>query len=177
MSWPFLLVHRRGFRDSDHWGTMMMISEAGTWEELCYTYELPWVEDTTGRSLKDKSRIMEGQYELDPRSDGRRGWRLELRGTGHRANIQIHRAHKSMSIEGCILPVDFIDFRNAPRSGVGPIELLTKGDETIQHRSVALMEKIRMRYEGIQGKRHGSATIVLAAILPAYHTRSATRLA
>jgi hypothetical protein len=48
-----------------------------------------------------------------------------------------------MYIEGCILPVDFIDFRNIPASGVGPIELLQKGEMKIEIRSKMLMNKIR----------------------------------
>jgi hypothetical protein len=155
---------------------MLIMSLEGTWEELCYSYELPWLEDSLGRSLKDKSRISEGIYELVARSDGHRGWRLELQHTGHRENVQIHRAHKSMAIEGCILPVDFIDFENRAESGIGPVEQVRKGDPKIQTRSIALMDKIQHRYEALRKAGDGNATITLGAILPAHHRQGGSRI-
>jgi hypothetical protein len=50
-----------------------------------------------------------------------------------------------MEIKGCILPVDFTDFRNEPASGIGPVELLKKGDAKIETRSIMLMKRIRAR--------------------------------
>jgi hypothetical protein len=41
-----------------------------------------------------RSKIREGTYLLEVRTDGLKGWRLELKGTGHRRNIQVHRAHR-----------------------------------------------------------------------------------
>jgi hypothetical protein len=168
MAWQFLFARRRGFRSSDQWGTLFVRSPKSGWEQLSRTYELPWREDARGRSASGKSRIKEGEYELQVRTDGAKGWRLELIGTGHRQHIQIHRAHKSMYIEGCLLPVDFEDFRNEPASGIGPIELLKKGDRKIQHRSIAIMEQIRLRYEEQRPGKAGNPTIVIAATLPAF---------
>jgi Family of unknown function (DUF5675) len=168
MAWQFLFAQRRGFRSSDQWGTLFVRSAAAGWEQLSRTYELPWREDAQGRSKNNVSRIKEGEYELQVRTNGAKGWRLELLRTGHRKNVQIHRAHKSMYIEGCLLPVDFLDFRNEPASGVGPIELLKKGDRKIQHRSVAIMEQIRLRYEQMRPGKDGNPTIIIAATLPAF---------
>lgn len=111
------------------------------------------------------------------RSDGPKGWRLELLNTGHRQNIQVHRAHKSMYIEGCILPVDFIDFRNAPSTGIGPIEVLQKGEPKIERRSIALMKKIRERYELLKADERGNPTITICALLPAYQRTTDTAYA
>ena len=108
----------------------------GRWEFLCYSYELPWVPDKQGKSTKSKSCIESGIYEMYLRSDGEKGWRLELIGTKHRTNVQVHRAHKSLYIEGCILPVNFQgEFK--------------KGNKKNQDDSVALMRQIRQRYEDL----------------------------
>jgi hypothetical protein len=167
LAWQFLFAQRRGFRSSDQWGTLFVRSTVVGWEQLSRTYELPWREDARGRSMANKSRIKEGEYELQVRKDGPKGWRLELLNTGHRRHIQIHRAHRSLYIEGCLLPVDFLDFRNEPASGVGPIELLKKGDRKIQARSISIMEQIRLRYEQLSRGQNGNPTIVIAATLPA----------
>jgi hypothetical protein len=149
----------------------------GDWEKLCYTYELPWKEDSHGESLKKKSRVVEGTYEMRVRTDGAKGWRLELLGTGHRENIQVHRSHKSMYIEGCILPVHFNDFNAADDSGLVPVKI-KKGDMTIQNHSVALMEKIKERFNvlsapGLIGMpnllRKGSPEVTISALLPPYY--------
>jgi len=73
-----------------------------------------------------------------------------------------------MYIEGCILPVDFTDFRNVPASGVGPIELLHKGDLKIELRSKMLMNTIRERYRQLNNIQDGAATLTIAATLPAF---------
>jgi uncharacterized protein DUF5675 len=167
MTWQLLLLTRRGFRDADGWGTLLMMTANGQWEMLSHSYELPWQEDAKGRSRANKSRIVEGEFELHPRSDGPKGWRLELMGTGHRQNVQVHRAHRSLYIEGCILPVDFLDFRNAPAGGVGPVEIIRKGDTKIEQRSITLMRKIKDRYESLRIGKSGNPTITIGAILPA----------
>jgi len=111
-----------------------------------------------GRSRNNLSRIRLGSYELMPRTDGPKGWRLELQNTGHRSNIQIHRAHRSMYIEGCILPVHF----NA-RSD----DFLQKGAAMIQTQSVALMSMIQSRYESLSSQFSGNPALTIAATLPA----------
>src|ERR1043165_9566885 len=49
------------------------------------------------------------------------------------------------NIEGCILPVDFVDFENRPFGGIGPVELLKKGEMKIEARPVLFMKRIRNR--------------------------------
>ena len=176
MSWPFLHVRRRGFRDDDNWGTLFIVDDAGAWQKLCHTYELPYLEDALGRSKSKVSRIAESEYELKVRTDGTKGWRLELLRTNHRKNVQVHRAHKSMYIEGCLVPVDFEDFKNTPESGIGPVETLKKGDAKIQSRSIALMGTIKARYEELRAGKQGRPTILISATLPALQRGRATTL-
>jgi hypothetical protein len=145
---------------------MYLAQEGSGWEWLCYSYELPWIEDATGKSKSSKSRIRIGTYDLKVRTDGNKGWRLELKGTEHRENIQVHRAHKSMYIEGCILPVHFNDFGEAG---------LKKGQESIQTHSVALMNRIKARYDKLKGQNSGDPQLTIAAILPPMHRVGASR--
>lgn len=179
MSWPFLHVNRRTFRSADNWGTLYMITLNGTWERVSYTFERPWFTNASGKSqetLKDKktgkdvpgSRIREGIFELTPRSDGEKGWRLELLGTEHRSAIEVHRAHRSLYIEGCILPVSFIDFREETSSGT-LVRQIRQGDQkAITEPSVRIMAVIKQRYDLLSEKHRGEGrpTIVIAAYLP-----------
>jgi hypothetical protein len=139
-----------------------MMRHDGDWEKLCYSYELPWIEANGGVSLKGKSRVVEGTYEIKDRSDGSKGWRLELLGTGHRENIQVHRAHKSMYIQGCILPVHFNDFHEAG---------LVKGNIAIESHSVGLMGRSKERYYILAREKSklGMAEIAISAILPPFY--------
>jgi hypothetical protein len=162
MSWEFLYLQRDVYQGDRNWGLLYIITAADEWEKLCYSYELPWRTYQSGanegKSVNSQSRIKIGNYELKPRSDGPKGWRLELQNTGHRSNIQIHRAHKSMYIEGCILPVHFYEF-----SASG----LQKGDPEVQSKSVELMNSIKSRYDALKSTKTGNPTIEIAAKLPA----------
>lgn len=162
MSWNFLYIKRLSFQSSNNWGVLYIMTSNNTWEKLCYSYELPWSTYESGplknKSKNNLSRIKIGDYYLKPRAGGPKGWRLELQGTGHRKNIQIHRAHKSMFIEGCILPVHFNNFTKSN---------LSKGDAVIQTQSVTLMKVIKERYELLSKDNAGKALLCISAILPA----------
>lgn len=163
MAWEFLFMVRREFQGDSNWGEMYMKSvDNKQWEWLSYTYELPWKADATGRSINDHSRIEMGIYELMVRTDGDKGWRLELLNTRHRSNVQIHRAAPSMKIEGCILPVHFNTFQGST---------IKKGDEVIQTKSIALMDIIQSRYTNLTMKKIGNTTgrptLTIAENLPA----------
>lgn len=162
MAWKFLYSVRREFRGDSNWGEMYMRSaDDKKWEWLCYTYELPWKADATGKSINSLSRVEMGIYELNIRSDGNKGWRLELLKTGHRSAIQIHRAASSMYIEGCILPVHFNTFQGSD---------IKKGDKVVETRSKELMDKIKVRLTNLMmGSKTtaGRPTLTIAETLPA----------
>jgi hypothetical protein len=162
MSWDFICVVRDEYKGQRGWGKMYIRNSSDKWEWLCYSYELPWKVFqhglNAGKSQNNLSRVKFGQYELVPRSDGPKGWRLELQNTGHRSNIQIHRAHRSMFIQGCILPVHFND-----RSD----DALEKYDMGIQTKSVALMEDIKARYDELSPDKEGNPVLNISAVLPA----------
>ncbi len=65
---------------------------------FCYTLELPWAGNMTNLSC-----IPPGRHTASVRTDGKKGWRLELQNTGRRKNIQIHVGNKPSDIDGCIL--------------------------------------------------------------------------
>lgn len=182
MSWPLLHLFRRTWHSSDNWGTLYMSDGKGNWPRLCYTFERPWFTNQQGLSQETivrhghhipGSRIAEGFYPLLERSDGKKGWRLQLGGTGHRTEIQIHRADKSMYIEGCILPVSFLDFREAAGK---LIHVVKRGDQAITDESVRIMAQIKDRYHSLS-KLHakdGEATILIAAYLPPFYQSKMT---
>ena len=158
MSWDFLWLVREAYQSDNNWGRLYIRSkDLKKWETFSYSYELDWIEDASGKSKSNKSRIRIGIYEMKTRSDGNKGWRLELEGTGHRTHIQVHRAHKSMFIQGCILPVHFRDFDKAG---------LKKGDNKIQAESVKLMEQMKARYLECKKVAKGKPSITISAILP-----------
>lgn len=76
--------------------TVFPISDPGT--KLANALELPYRND-----LKDISSIPAGDYPGSVRTDGPRGWRIELRGTGDRQNIQVHIGNRPDNTIGCIL--------------------------------------------------------------------------
>ena len=166
MSWDFLHIVRRTYLGDDNWGEMYMMTSDGKWEWLSYTYELPWNADNAGKSKNKVSRIAIGRYELTERKDGMtretggKGWRLELKNTGHRENVQIHRAARNLYIEGCILPVHFNTLQGSS---------IKLGNPQITLKSVAYMDKIQERFELLQSKnkQKGNAVLIIAANLPA----------
>ena len=164
MAWEFLYSVRREFQGDNHWGEMYIKTAARRWEWLCYTYELPWKANAAGKSINGLSRVEMGVYELSIRTDGGprpigKGWRLELLKTGHRGNVQIHRAAPSMYIQGCILPVHFNTFQGST---------IQKGNEIIRTQSTALMDKIQVRLVNLQnnGTTTGRPTLTIAEKLP-----------
>ena len=163
MSWDFIYIVRRLYHGDNNWGEMYIKNDKGKWEWLSYSYELPWVEDKQGKSKSEISRIRIGEYPATVRTDGKprvlggKGWRLELKNTGHRKYVQIHRASASMYIKGCILPVHFNDV-----SG----ENIRKGDIRILNKSVEIMEKIEEYYNRIYNNKNGDPVIVISARLP-----------
>ena len=166
MAWDFLYIVRRTYHSDNNWGDMYMKTTDGKWEWLSYTYELPWKSDDAGKSKNTVSRIKIGEHELKVRNDGKKrtlngkGWRLELQETGHRTNIQIHRAAASMYIEGCILPVHFNNLH---------ADSIMAGDIRILKKSIELMDKIKERLETLKvsHKQKGNPTVMIAAKLPA----------
>ncbi len=74
---------------------------------IAYTLELPDVIN------KDYiSSIPKGVYSAFIRTDGRKGWRIELDNVPQRENIQIHVGNYTSQIEGCILIGTKVDLDN-----------------------------------------------------------------
>lgn len=73
------------------------VSHIGT--KICNALELPYRNNES-----QISSIPLGDYRGFVRTDGPRGWRIELEGTGSRSNIQIHVGNRPSDSIGCILP-------------------------------------------------------------------------
>ena len=158
MGWPLLHVTREQWMGDNRWGRLSIRALPTGWEFLSYSYELPWREDDRGLSRSNLSRIKIGTYTMKVREDGPKGWRLELKGTGHRKFIQVHRAAPNLYIEGCILPIHFRSHtpRSAPAS-----------DPNYQVQSVQLMKVIKERYEFLAELEDGEPEIQISGTLPA----------
>jgi len=65
---------------------------------LAYTLELPYTFN-----FNDISSIPVGTYHGDIRTDGKRGWRIQLENVPGRKYIQIHIGNFPKDITGCIL--------------------------------------------------------------------------
>lgn len=101
MSLVQIKIKRRHLRNDCIIGELsaqLPFSKSATLPFRCFTLELPWRENRS-----DRSSIPAGRYGAFVRQDGKRGWRLQLTGTGRRSNIQIHTGNKPREIEGCIL--------------------------------------------------------------------------
>ncbi len=158
MGWPLLSVRREEWMGDNRWGQMYLRSIPTGWEYLCYSYELPWLPDQAGRSRNDVSRIRTGFYDLKIRKNEPKGWRLELLGTGHRENIQVHRAAPNLFIQGCILPVHFRPTNTRVQPAFNPVN---------QVESVKLMEKIKAQYDFLVELEQGNPQIQISGMLPA----------
>ncbi len=155
MGYELLYVHRLSKRkDETIVGHMYLKKpDAKKWEQLCYSYELPLKTDSSGKTKKEVSCIAANTYEMKVRIGGNKGWRLELMSTGHRDNVQVHRAHKSLYIEGCILPI----------TASGAL-----GGDQAQSESVELMGKIKEAYDAWKAKgQAGRPTITITYGRPA----------
>ena len=156
MGWPLLKVQREEWLENNRWGRMYIRALPTGWDYLCYSYELPWIEDAKGKSKKKVSRIKEGLYEMKVRTDGPKGWRLELLNTGHRKNIQVHRAAPNLYIEGCILPIHFraSNPRKTPAS-----------NPKNKTESIKLMAVIKDRYDFFVELEKGKPEIEISAVV------------
>jgi len=67
-------------------------------KDIGRSLELPWKNNQS-----NISRIPEGSYPGFIRSDGKRGWRIQLKGVPDREFVQIHVGNYQRQIEGCIL--------------------------------------------------------------------------
>jgi len=71
---------------------------------LCYTIELPWLDNRHGVSC-----IPEGKYELVKRYSKKFGEHLLLQGVANRSLILVHPANDAQKeLKGCIAPVSIL---------------------------------------------------------------------
>lgn len=73
------------------------ISDPGT--KICNVLELAYRNNAS-----QISSVPAGEYTGFVRTDGARGWRIELRGTAPRENIQMHVGNRPSDSIGCLLP-------------------------------------------------------------------------
>lgn len=73
-------------------------------EFICFTIELPWLDN-----IKKRSCIPEGRYRIFPRVSPRFGEHIIITGVPDRIGILIHAAnHAIEELKGCIAPVSLV---------------------------------------------------------------------
>jgi hypothetical protein len=101
------LVRRTGWEElmgrnqciiSDLYVTTTGFPMADRGRHICNGLELPWRGNNN-----QISSIPAGLYEGFVRTDGPRGWRIELLGTDPRSNIQLHVGNTPENSIGCVL--------------------------------------------------------------------------
>lgn len=66
---------------------------------MCYVLEKRWVDN-----LPEISSIPAGTYPAFVRTDGSKGWRIELKNVPERPQVQLHVGNTPADSRGCLLP-------------------------------------------------------------------------
>ena len=83
---------------------VMRMAQDGKGTVICYTIELPWLENKPQVSC-----IPEGKYELKKRYSQHHGWHLQVMKVKNRDLILIHPANDAVKeLKGCIAPVSIL---------------------------------------------------------------------
>ena len=129
-------------------GRMYLTAGNNAWQFFWYTYELPLIL-VGGKTKSDKSCVKaEKTYPLTIRTDGPKGWRLQLGDTGHRTYVQIHRANWRIGSYGCILPIGlatFNDLRIQAADGLTSSEREDIGSSSLPDLALIASEKAKVR--------------------------------
>ena len=92
---PFEIVIQRNLTCIDN-ATVGSLTVGGV--EVARTLELPF------RDNQEKiSRVQAGTYAGTIRTDGTKGWRIELKNVPNRTNVQLHVGNYTRETEGCVL--------------------------------------------------------------------------
>ena len=143
----FRIVIDRHFRHSE--SIIGKLHADGTF--LCYSLELPWKDNA-----KDVSCVPSGHYSGFVRTDGTRGWRIELKAVPKRGNIQIHVGNYPSDILGCVL--------------VG-----TSYSTNMVSNSKAARDKLKEVYEAAGSPC--DIEVIITSVLPAFFSPKKTQLA
>ncbi len=114
-------------------------------QEVGRTLELPWRNNETS-----VSRIPPGTYAASMRTDGARGWRVELADVRDRKKVQMHIGNYARETEGCILVGD-----NVTEDKGNKACMVTNSAATID----AIRGRIRLMGESVNDKMTVSVPI------------------
>ena len=67
-------------------------------DQLCYSLELPWKDNQSNVSC-----VPVGTYPGKIRTDGTKGWRIELESVPNRTFVELHVGNFPGEIQGCVL--------------------------------------------------------------------------
>ena len=72
-----------------------------TSDKTSLTFKGFTLEDSRGGRQRDKAPLKPGTYSASIRTDGKKGWRLELKETENYQNVQVHAGNTATDVEGC----------------------------------------------------------------------------
>jgi hypothetical protein len=125
-------------------GTNGVVRQAHDDRVICYTIELPWLDNKPGVSC-----IPEGRYELERYFSEHLGNHLHLKAVAGRSMIMIHAANDALEeLRGCIAPVS----------------ILTAEGKGLRSR-VALKKVLDLIYPVLDQKKNVFLTITSSAVL------------
>ena len=67
-------------------------------DQVCYSLELPWKDNQSNVSC-----VPVGTYAGKIRTDGTKGWRIELESVPNRTYVELHVGNFPGEIQGCVL--------------------------------------------------------------------------
>jgi RHS repeat-associated protein len=92
------------------------------------------LEDARGGRNRDKDPLEAGVYAATVRTDGKKGWRLELEPKNNYKNVQVHVGNTATDVEGCFAAgtARSIDFVSGSKDAMKSIQSVVEGDGTGQ---------------------------------------------
>ncbi|MBK8594362.1 MAG: hypothetical protein IPP07_07890 [Holophagales bacterium] len=120
-------------------------------KEIGRTLELPWTNDAQGLS-----RVQSGRYAAAIRSDGTKGWRIELKNVPNHERIQLHIGNYTSQTEGCILVGS--DVKAATDPGTGKKTCMVTN-------SAAALQKIRDEMQAASGNGVSSQDLAITVVI------------
>lgn len=111
---------------------------------VCYVLEKPWLVN-----LPEISSIPLGEYDATIRTDGTKGWRIELQNVPGRGNIQIHVGNTPADSRGCLLPGTGIDTSLCKVTGSKDAMELLKKSLAAHEQALQSSVMIRVKISGV----------------------------
>lgn len=85
---------------------------------------MPWRDDA-----RNESRVQAGHYAGKIRTDGKKGWRIELFDVPNHKHVELHVGNIARDTEGCVLLGVSVSKMLDPKTGVTQCGVINSRDE------------------------------------------------